>query len=1078
MIGERQMNRKFAGRKIEIDNFRDFVEKWINSKDKKVLHFFGLPGIGKTSLRKELYENLFLFSDFKIEKLCIDFEDSALRETFKGMAALRNSLDKYKFPTFDIALLIYLEKTQGIKLQKSQGFEFLEEVSFLGESGAEIVKEAFKFAEIAPALEWIPKSFKFIHDVYYKYIKNRLHKHEKQFTEELYKKDTFEILKDLPKYFISDLERQLNGEKAIIFLDTYESLFEQNSRSALRYYTDTWVRDLIRYSPSNIAWVLLSREPLHWKVTEPFLFNENVIEYEVTRFDEKESENFLRRYGVDDENLIRQLSNASSGIPFYLNLALELYGTNGKIRIDFYELDQQIKNSSDLVRKYFNYLQEDELLVLKYLSIPRYWDIELFKKIAKETSYTWQKYRNLFNFSFVHANPSTKTWKLERIMRELLYNELNKDIFLNEINRIHKETFMHYENLIEDIEEREKLMKNENGKHLINFLTEAFYHSSYFMATDEILQWFNNRLSDYLIYPQLYHSLVPLLEEVQLILKNEEFNDSVIKLDLHFSLSQVWLYLSRYNQAQEELDNADQLLKKMQNLNIEEKMNLQARINQEYGEFYYFQNYYTEAEYYFEKALESLSYTGDAILSEEFIRASSYLASVYMQKKCYEKARQYLVNILEKLQSIENLHALDISDYSIAMVCQKLGILYLEIEETDESIKFLKASILILTEDKSFGKKHYSTLYNMYYLGEAYSQVNDFKNAIRIQNEILSIREELYEEDNLQIVQSLHKLGELYIREKSNVNEGLLLLKKAISICKDIELEDSNAITTLYSTMAFAYVELQDFSNAITMFNYVLKGYLEKYKNGDFEILDSQILISLANIYIKEREYDKAEEHIKMCVRIFCEKYFGKVIKEESELHEVFNCLVNNKNYEAMGQLINFIRIYIQITLQSKKIDKAEKILVLFATILKNPRNKIVSPEIHLQMLNYLSDLYIENFLAVKIDEGIARKAIRVIKESLQILKVLNRLNSIDEGVLYNKIALVYDYLEEHSNSLKYYKEAIRILENSGNKEVLSKVLAYAVIFSERIGKNSDAQIFRGKLLKIANENTFSLKIQ
>lgn len=127
--------RQFTDREEPQESFKKALLH-VNNYDYSVLTFYGLGGLGKSSLQKFLKEK-YLDNDINTIYSWIDFATESNRQihqTFRVLAD-RFKIDfKVKFPIFNIAYMLYLSKANPNMELKKESLAFVEEGSLL--SGA------------------------------------------------------------------------------------------------------------------------------------------------------------------------------------------------------------------------------------------------------------------------------------------------------------------------------------------------------------------------------------------------------------------------------------------------------------------------------------------------------------------------------------------------------------------------------------------------------------------------------------------------------------------------------------------------------------------------------------------------------------------------------------------------------------------------------------------------------------------------------------------------------------------------------------------------------------------------------
>jgi len=232
-----------------------------NSDQYKVLTFYGVGGIGKSRLVRELYRKTDNLQPGTV-KVILDFKEEKYRNAGEALIFLRKQIKnnhKVKFNTFDLAYAIYWRKLNPQVSMKSNSSElpFIEEGSFI----ADLVDQL----DYVPFAQWVPKTLKLINGLTkYKDLFQWWYGRGKETIEQLEDLQPSEIEELLPAYFAVDLKEYLvlTGEKLVIFLDTYEAIWEKNRLQGSFSEKDAWVQELVLQLPECL-WVIAGREKIH-----------------------------------------------------------------------------------------------------------------------------------------------------------------------------------------------------------------------------------------------------------------------------------------------------------------------------------------------------------------------------------------------------------------------------------------------------------------------------------------------------------------------------------------------------------------------------------------------------------------------------------------------------------------------------------------------------------------------------------------------------------------------------------------------------------------------------------------------
>jgi len=250
-------------RKLFWNTYSEFKNNLDKPNDIKVITYYGVGGIGKTSLliqlRKELKEKIthpqFVYFDFNTA--------TDARTVLKKIRNILQNDYNFEFPMFDLALYFYLVKlAEHIEKDEIQSLT----------SKSPILSSLIDICGVIPIVGFVPLVLKGI-DNLISATRNNI-KNRKIELYELQNEDPDTILKNLPYYFAGDLENNLKGKEVpfVIFFDTYELLVNELSGIGEPLKNDEWIRNekrgLITNIP-NVIWVIAGRDMIKWEQFNP-----------------------------------------------------------------------------------------------------------------------------------------------------------------------------------------------------------------------------------------------------------------------------------------------------------------------------------------------------------------------------------------------------------------------------------------------------------------------------------------------------------------------------------------------------------------------------------------------------------------------------------------------------------------------------------------------------------------------------------------------------------------------------------------------------------------------------------------
>lgn len=473
-----------------------------------ILVFYGLGGIGKTSLCKRLSEVL---TD-QHSDVCWarhDFTTPALRDADDALFHMKQGLAKryqYRFPCFDIAYGEYWAKTRGqTSLTKS-------ELPFLDEG--DLLAEILNTVEQVPGIGLVTKIPKVLHK-----MSIGLRKWWTEFGEDalqgLSELDAATIEERLPGLWALDLKRQVaeDGRRLVLILDTYEALREHQRDENQRHAVDTWVREWVTHLP-GVLWIISGRERLYWEDVDSE-WGAILSQHPVGDLGDDDARRFLAACRITDRAVQDSIVVAAKGVPYDLDLAVDLHqhisrkGGRAPVPADFGGTPYQIFS------RFCKYLDDNEVGALELLAVPRTWDRKLAEQLLQRfgSGFPPQQFTRLRRFSFV-KELGGETFTLHARMREALQAHAR---FTN-VPEVHDFLHAYHAELLKGVDDRNLKAVHRRA------LEEAFHHGTQSGFSDTFAAWFNEACQPFLRDKE-WRLLIPLYERALLLVEEKEDTD-------------------------------------------------------------------------------------------------------------------------------------------------------------------------------------------------------------------------------------------------------------------------------------------------------------------------------------------------------------------------------------------------------------------------------------------------------------------------------------------------------------------------------------------------------------------------
>uniref|UniRef100_UPI00112FBBE7 tetratricopeptide repeat protein n=1 Tax=Campylobacter concisus TaxID=199 RepID=UPI00112FBBE7 len=876
--------RIFTDRVKPKDAFRKSIAH-INeiSKDKdgkekstyKVLSFYGMGGIGKTSLREHLCDMIKKDDSLKEQVVYsyIDFQTDFSKNMISKDVFYRLISDRFhknfgiKFTIFSLAYIIYLKKLNPNLELKKHTLPFAEEgdilsgiIEFLSESVGSIAGITTKIVAYA----YKNYSNFFLDDN----IKNELVKLENQ---ELYK-----IEQELSRFFAYDLanfKKENPNKKVAIFFDTYELLCKTQPTDAEKLKQDEWIRDFVEQN-KNVLFVISGREKLIWELADSD-WEEVLEQHRLEELSDDDCRSFLNHCGITDPNIQERIIKCSCGVPFYLDICVEIWEKD-KEKEDFKDIKQ-----AEITERLIRYLDRSELATLELLSIASYFNREIFELMVSKfsTGYPATKIDELAKFSFISSEDDSK-YTIQRLMKECLQNQLNAELRA----RAHEVMICYYEDKLKDLS-----IKTASSAQAA-LIQEAFAHKEKLEGVEKAIDWLLEKLDVYSECGMIFifkHMLLELLDRDLDYKKSEilsnlgtsyyglgdyskaiEYHEKALEItkntfgDNHPSIASSYNslgvsydILGDHHKAIEYYKKAFEIIK---NKNTpEEKFSSIINLCNNLGaSFDGLGDYYKAIECY-EKGLEVTK----NVLGENHSSITSFynnLGVSYKNLGDHNKAIEYCEKALEITKNTFGDNYLDVatSYNNLANSYLGLGDYYKAIEYYEKGLEITKNTL---------GENHPDAAYSYNGLANSYNSLGDYNKAIEYSEKALEIRINTLGENHPEVANFYNNLASTYF-SFGDCDKAFEYYKKALEIAKNTLGEYHPDVAAYYTNLGTFCVGLGDYYEAIWYYEKSIEIIKNTLGENHPTIADSYN--GLGNSYRSLGDYSRAIEYHKKALEI------------------------------------------------------------------------------------------------------------------------------------------------------------------------------------------------------------------
>jgi len=786
----------FVDREDYIQTFTEAVNN-IGQKEFSVLVYYGVAGIGKTSLRKELPkyldEHYVEYPNKKLVWASIDLQFDRHREKSTFLVSLKNELQKkYKinFPAFEIAHAIYWKKAYPEIPLREENYLFFE--------GDNAFDDFFGVVDKIPYFSIVPATARLI-----KSSLTSLQKWWKTVGEvellQLSEKEPLEIEESLPYFWAQDLNNYLerSSKYAVLFIDTYEALWEKERGQGNFNSRDEWIRELILNLPNSSLWVICGREELRWKEVDND-WNNYLEQYNLKKFPKKYALIFINLCGIKENEIKRVIIKASECVPYYLELEIDTYNEISKTRSP--KPDVFAKTHSEIFDRFMKYLNGPEQETLKVLSTPRFWNRDIFNSLIEKfkTGYSLTAFSELKRFSFVQETEDKLL--LHPLMRESLQVYQDQEVK----KEVHSFMCDYYTNQLNSID-----IKAITPEHEIA-LNEAFYHAKEAFEIKDLLNWFIST-SDLFYRASLWRLIIPLYEEILQISEVKSMPLNPLVATTMNNIGELYYQIGEPEKALQFHENAREIFER---IGIDNQGYATTLNN--IGGYYDGRGEYKKALPFYEQSLK--------------------ISKI-------ELGPQH-PDVAITLSNLGGLYG-DLGDYVNA------------ISHYTEALEIFKKNIG--TEDKNCATTiNYATTLNAF--ADFCRQIEDYETSFTCHTQALKIREAVFGKEHPNVVNSLHNLASLLI-DMGEYDEALDKFDLALEVIGKESLSKYPTIADIHvasilSNKAALYSDIGDYDKALLLYQQALK--IRKEALGPEHIDVANTLNNLANLYYNTRDYDKA----------------------------------------------------------------------------------------------------------------------------------------------------------------------------------------------------------------------------
>ena len=828
--------KQFTDREEFLTSFHTAME---NSGEKhRVLVFYGVGGIGKTGLLKEMRNclkdrhNNYLYA-------VLDFKTEIYREQVDALFVLRESLKKsaketVAFPVFDIAYAVYRKKIHPHLPVTTQELPYLEEGG--------LVAELLSTCGDIPIIGLLPSVAKLIYKGIKKYEECIVRSCNNDLAN-IQKFEASQLYNLLPYYWAQDIKRYLVHKKApaVFFLDSYEKLWKEKSNEIDFFEKDEWIRELIINLP-EILWVICGQEKLRWNEIHKD-WSKALQQHLVGSLSNEDSEHFLVNCSIGEAEIRQLIIRESKGVPCYLNLSVDTYyEIKNKLQREPVFADFII-NPREILGWFLHQLSIEELATIKILAVPRFWDYDLFSYLIIKfmTGYPQSEHRALFRFSFIFEDQEHVNWSMHELVRSSLVEILECEA-PSLYRDVHGFILNYYEKHLNSINPAAIQQSHRIA------LSEAFFHGSQILNAENLFNWLKTKATDFKSGGQ-WDLLVSLYENMLTLIPMELNSHAFWIGKMGYELADLYRLQGKYGKAKLSYKNAIDIGLKLRNV---ESRNVLFKFlgdcYQDLAELCRTVHEYEQAILNFDFAMYYYNnLTQEAVIevSHSFAVLLIRLGKLQVFLSRNNEARKSYLQAIDKCLLIENIvhdnsavfSTLGLAeerlgevyavfrDYEAAGNCYNRAIVYydISIENTSEA-NFNNPDYIATVHNKAVAYKRLAEYYG--FLGDNMRAIDSFRKSIGLYEDVLGI--------SLNFIEAYKNKGHaavdlmvLQVNRKlySDAIASYEIAREAFKCVNENSPEDSSAYNRMGSAnraLGDLYMGLEDYEVALSAYEQAL----------------------------------------------------------------------------------------------------------------------------------------------------------------------------------------------------------------------------------------------------------------
>lgn len=364
-----QAVRKFTDREAPIEAFGHALRRYLsNDRRLQVLTYYGVGGIGKTSLLRHLQGEA---ADSSIERVSIGLESPQYASPADCLLAIRQQL-RAPCPSFEYALARFYA-INGRSLRDITR-DAVDRDSLL----FDLAEMAADLAEVVAPARLVKRLWDLGDEKLRRYIGSF-----RNLFEEIDQLADEDVGPRLPYYLGLELERHVHtsGAKLVFFIDTHEAMLDRERFRSTKQGGDEWLKELIGCTENGL-YVIAGREYLKWADENPE-WSPHIEQHALGELSDTDADYFLSLIPVREAGIRKAIIDTAHGVPLYLDLCASIYlikKANGeRLRQQDFRLAE-----NEVIRRFLAHLDPEQEQALRAACVPEIFDYTLFGALLRD----------------------------------------------------------------------------------------------------------------------------------------------------------------------------------------------------------------------------------------------------------------------------------------------------------------------------------------------------------------------------------------------------------------------------------------------------------------------------------------------------------------------------------------------------------------------------------------------------------------------------------------------------------------------------------------------------------------------